>query len=233
MKKTPLLSFIGAALCVMALTVTDACDRRDIHQVVKEMAEAPVDTTGFTVKTVQTNNFSGVEIDCFADVTFHQTDAGTPPHVRLMAPDEVLGHVATKTADDMLLISTDRRYRMPEKAVIVIDIYAPFASKFTLNGGKCLRLGRLHLNSPLTLDVDGVGAIVADSLAAHEVYITLDGSGSVDLRGMVTDRTDAAVNGTGNIYLAGRSRTVNVSATGGGHIDTSHLESTPSVPAKP
>jgi hypothetical protein len=64
--KTQLLLFL-----LLTVHVT-SCDNRNIHQVVKEIAEAPVDTAGLTSMTIRTNDFSSVEIDCFADVTFHQ-----------------------------------------------------------------------------------------------------------------------------------------------------------------
>ena len=95
--------------------------------------------------------------------------SATAPYVVLRAHRDVLPHVGVKTLEDMVIISTDRRYRMPERAVVVIDIYAPFISKFMLNGGKCIRLGDIRLKSPLTLEIDGVGAITANVLKAPEV----------------------------------------------------------------
>ncbi|MDO4930788.1 MAG: DUF2807 domain-containing protein [Bacteroidales bacterium] len=224
-------SLFSGLLCGLIVLATTACDNRDIHQVIKEIAEAPVDTTGLTPQTVQTNHFSGVEIDCFADVTFHQTAAGTAPYVRLMALDDVLAHVSTKATDDMLYISTDRRYRMPEKAVVVIDLYAPFVSSFTLNGGKCLRLGKLQLASPLTLEVDGIGTITSDSLLAPEISVKLDGAGSIDLKGIQTRRLNTSLMGNGNVYLSGRTETASVSIEGVGQVHTDSLHSATPIKA--
>ena len=198
--KTQLLLFL-----LLTVHVT-SCDNRNIHQVVKEIAEAPVDTAGLTSMTIRTNDFSSVEIDCFADVTFHQQKDLGAPMVRLMARSEVLEHVFTKTADEVLNISTDRRYRMPEKAVIVIDVYAPYVNKFMLNGVKCLRLGNMILNSSVFLELNGVGALMSQSLTAHEVSVRLVGSGSIDLKGVKTGRLAAEIYGSGNIYLQGTCR---------------------------
>lgn len=216
---------LNGLMCGILLLTMAACDNRNIHQVIKEIAEAPVDTTGLSAKTVQTNHFSGVEIDCFADVTFHQTVAGMAPYVSLKAIDEVLDHVSTKAKDDRLVISTDRRYRMPEKAVVIIDIYAPFVSSFMLNGGKCLRLGNLQLSSPLTLEVAGVGALTADSLVCPEITVRLEGAGSVDLKGVMTQRLDASLTGNGQMFFAGQSRTTNVDISGEGTVNTDKFKS--------
>lgn len=85
MKKNILLCVL--ALCAAAFT---ACDHRNIKQVVKEIAEAPADTLGMVRQVVQTNDFSVVEVDCFADVTFHQTASATAPYVVLRAHRDVL-----------------------------------------------------------------------------------------------------------------------------------------------
>ena len=190
--------FLLAALAWFA-----SCGHSDIHQAIKQMAETAIDTTGFATRSVNTNRFSSVEIDCFADVDFIQTDGAAMPHVCIAAPPAVIDHVTARTADDHLVISTERRYRMPERAVVRIEIYAPYVSAFTLNGGKCLRLGRLKALSPLTLETYGVGSITAERIEAPEVDVRLSGDGNVDLKGMATGRLRAEVSGAGHTYLSG------------------------------
>lgn len=188
---------------IAALAWFASCGHSDIHQAIKQMAETAIDTTGFATRSVNTNRFSSVEIDCFADVDFIQTDGAAMPHVCIAAPPAVIDHVTARTADDHLVISTERRYRMPERAVVRIEIYAPYVSAFTLNGGKCLRLGRLKALSPLTLETYGVGSITAERIEAPEVDVRLSGDGNVDLKGMATGRLRAEVSGAGHIYLSG------------------------------
>jgi len=216
-----------ALFALLALFV--ACDKRDIRQVVKEMAEAPADTTAFIARTVHTNNFSTVEIDCFADVTFCQTLTAAP-YVRLQATKEVLPHVNVRTVEDGLFIAIDRRYRMPEDAVVVVYIYAPFASKFVLNGGKCLRLGQFHVASPLTIDVNGVASVTADSLAAHEVALTVAGDASADVRGLRANRLSFTRSGNGIAVLAGCVKERHIADTGTPPADLSRLIATPPTP---
>lgn len=192
-------------LCTLALLASTACDNRNIHQVVKELAEAPADTAGMQETIIRPNNFSEIEIDCFADVTFHQLESiSAQPVVSIKARPEVLPQVTSRTTEGVLRLFTDRRYRMPEKAVIVINISAPRLNKATLNGVKCMRLGDIVLNSPLHIDINGVGAVTASSLKVPEVSCQLTGAGSIDLKNIDTERLTAELSGSGHIFLQGK-----------------------------
>lgn len=213
-----------AALC-LALCALGSCKRTDIYETVKAVAIAEVDTTGFASRTVQTNAFTAVEADCFADIAYRQTAAGTPPRVELKAPAEVLDHISVMTDDNVLSLRVDRRYRMPERAVVVVSVYSPFVSSFSLRGGKCLRLGRMKISSPLNLSLDGVGALTSESVEAHEVNVTLNGAGCIDLRGISTQRLSAELDGAGSITLQGRCAEAFLELNGAGHIDVTQLQS--------
>lgn len=223
----------GRTLCVslafllaLSLSMTSCDNRKNIHQVVKDIAEAPVDTIGFVGRTVHTNPFSTVDIDCFADVTYHQTPVGSEHLVVLKALPKVLKNVEVSVEDGDLRVGVDRRYRMPEKAVAVVDIYAPYVSTFTLDGGKCFRLGKVAMTSPLELILHGnVGAFTADSLSAHELTMTLVGSGSFDLKHLNTGDLRVKVAGAGTVQLAGQCRSANISVKDGGYVDATQLVS--------
>ena len=215
-----------AFLLALSLTMTSCDKRKNIHQVVKEIAEAPVDTIGFVERLVHTNPFATVDIDCFADVTYHQTPMGSDHRVVLKALPKVLDNVEVSVEDGDLVVGVDRRYRMPDKAVAVVDIYAPYVSTFTLDGGKCLRLGKVAMTSPLELILHGnVGAFTADSLTAHELTIVLEGSGSYDLKNLNTGDLRAKMTGAGSITLAGKCRSAYLAVKNGGHIDATKLVS--------
>ena len=211
------------ALC-MIVPLT-SCDNRNIHQVVKAMASAPVDTVGWPARTLRTNPFFSVDVDCFADVTFHQTAMSDDHYVEVKAPKNVLDNIGVVVEDGELRVSVDRRYRMPEKAVAVVNVYAPFVNRFILLGGKCLRLGKIDLTSPLEMLVDGkVATLMADSISAHEVSMMLEGSGSIDLKGVRTNTLRVKLKGDGSVCLAGQCNTVKMTLVGNGKIDATALE---------
>ena len=201
-----------------------SCDNRNIHQVVKEMASAPVDTVGWPARTLRTNPFFAVDVDCFADVTYHQTTMADDHYVEVKAPTNVLENIGVVVEDGELRINVDRRYRMAEKDVVVVNIYAPFVNRFMLIGGKCLRLGQISMTSPLEMLVDGnVATMMADSISAHEISLMLDGSGSIDLKGMQTGDVRVKLKGNGSILLAGQCERNKMTLLGDGTIDIRSL----------
>lgn len=217
--------FHSLALICLALPALWGCQKTNIYETVKAMSVAQVDTTGFVSKTLQTNQFTSVEVDCFADVTYHQTLSGTPPRVVLSAPPEVMDHLSAKTENGELGIHIDRGYQMPNRAIVVVHLYSPFVSSFSLQGGKCLRLGQMSISSPLNLTLDGVGALTAEKVEAYEISAELNGAGNIDLHGIRTERLTADLNGAGNISLAGTCTDAYLNLNGAGNIDISGLKS--------
>lgn len=208
-----------------------ACESRNIRQVVKDIAEAPVDTTGMLSKTIHTNSFSVVDIDCFADVTYHQTKANEAAMVRLAADNDVLENTTVSVTNSVLNISINRRYRMPEKTVLVVHIYAPFINSARLNGVKCMRLRNIILSNPLMVESFGVGAVTADSIVAPEVTVKVQGTGSADLRNIRTGLLRAEVVGDGQARMAGFCEQAEARAEEGASIDLSGLKSKTPVKA--
>ncbi len=216
-------------LILSALVLLTGCDKRSVRQVVKDISEMPADTAGLFADTIRTSIFSAVEVDCFADVSFHQTalpsSGDTGPMVRLMASSNVLKHLTVRVTDNVLRISSDRRYRLPEDAVVKADIYAPFSSSFLMNGCKCLRLGKLVQSSPLLLEIYGnIGSMTSESLNAPEIKLKIDGDGTADFRGIDTKTLRVDVNSEGPVVLKGKAETACVKYTRKGSVDTDSLK---------
>lgn len=215
---------VAGSCALLLVAVFAGCDNRNIHQVVRDLAAAPVDTVGWPGRAMHTNPFSAVDIDCFADVTYHQTAVSDEHYIELKAPGNVLENLSVKVEDGELRVAVDRRYRMPEKAVAVIHVYAPFVNRFILDSGKCLRLGRVELTCPLELMLEGnVGTLMADSIVAHEVSLLLDGTGSYQLKGLRTGDIRARVLGGGLVRLEGNCRSAHLQVRSNGKIDVSAL----------
>ena len=204
-----------------ALTLTAACSRTQVRQLVRQVAEQPVDPTGYARQELSVAPFTAVEIDCMADVSY---ECDSTASVSLMAPPEVLRNLVVKVDGDTLLLSFHRHYRLPERVVPVVQVKAPQVGCFNLYGCKCLRLGRLHTALPLQLMLSGVGSITSEQLQAPSVSLTLNGAGNICLNGLRTDRLTAAIDGTGEVNLEGSSRTASFRMNGSGTIDISALQ---------
>ena len=201
-----------------------ACKYQSLNEMLKEVAEQQVDTTGYVRRVVYTEAFTSVAVNCFSDITYHQIAPGEQPYVILRAPQQVLEHMECVVVDDECLrLELTPPYRQPESVAFVIDIYAPIIDKFTLNGGKCLRLGKVHRDIPLNIELNGSGAILCESMVAPDVVAELNGAGHIDLQNIRVNSIQAHINGVGNIVLSGQARKTSLQVNGEGNIDTNSL----------
>lgn len=211
-------------IVLMMLLAFASCDDRNIQQVIKEIAEAPVDTTGMQRKSILTSAFSSIYIDCFADVTYHQIAIDDVPRVELKAIPEILEQLKVDVDDNELAIGINRRYRMPEKAVIVIDVYAPYVSRVISDGTKCIRLGQMKMSTPLEVDMEGIGALVCDSLYVPELLIAQSGAGSVHLKGLNLQKLNClAEKSKGTLVFDGITRSSSFKLSPNCQLDTTSL----------
>ena len=209
--------------CLFCLVLTlCACTRTNMRQVVKMLAEQPVDTAGYAKRTIQTAEVSAVVADCFADVTYHQDS--TQWCVVFRAPEKICQGMKAEVSEGVLRIELDNHFRMPKNVVAVCHVYAPAVGSFELNGGKCLRLGRLQLQAPLRVELNGVGTITSEELRAPAITALLDGAGTMDLNGIDTPQLRAEINGVGDIVLSGRTGRKQILVNGEGNVDTTELK---------
>lgn len=216
MRKLLFISLLS--LCI------SGCQHTSIRDVLKGVTEQQVDTTGFDKRTIRTTSFNAIEINCFADITYHQTSPGTNEYVELQAPTEVLKHLRYKVSDDgKLCIEQEYPYEMPKHVAAVIHVYAPMVNDFVVSGGKCLRLGKMVKNAPVNIRLNGIGAITCSQLHAPGITILLNGAGNMDFKNINTQKLNAQINGAGNIYLEGKALDTHTSINGAGTIDTTKL----------
>lgn len=213
---------------MLATTVLPSCDSRNISEVIRQMAETPVDTTGYSRRELRMSNFSSVKVDCFSDVTLHQIAPDEMPSIVLLAPDEVLDNVIAKVSEETLHLKLPTRYQMPGKVAVVAHIYAPFLSRIELNGSKCLRMERFSVACPLEIYTNGLGAIMADDIKAHDLFVYTNGAGSMRISGIKANIVDVECNGSGEVILEGQCRKGHVKANGVGLLNVSGLHSTQS-----
>lgn len=199
-------------LLLLASVCLTSCEKRNLRELVKEIAEAPVDTTGMRKTTILLNEFSAVYVDCFADVAFHQTAFTDTPYVKVMALPEVLDNVHVKVDKGELQVGINRRYRMPDNTVILVDVYAPFLNRVNTTGVKCFRLGNIVINSPLEVSCEGVGALIADTVCSPEFYLHTFGGASADLHGLQVQTMKLKQEDHSLIWLEGECHTLQMEA---------------------
>lgn len=191
-------------LCaLLTLTLLSSCQGTNIRQVVKEATEAKVDTTGMARQELALSPFSAMSVNCFADVTYHPQAQATEPRLELCAPEAVLPNIVVRVAGDELQITTSPGYIMPEKAVVVAELWAPGVSRLRLCGGKCLRLSGVELTCPLSLELVGVSSLQGEGVRAPEVDVHIKGAASARLTALSTARLRLEADGEATIELGG------------------------------
>ena len=201
-----------------------ACKNQSFNEMLKDVAEQQVDTTGYQRRVVYTPDFTSVAVNCFSDITYHQISPESSPYVVLRAPAQVLEHMECVVVNnECLRLELIPPYRQPESVAFVIDIYAPIIDKFTLNGGKCLRLGEIVRDIPLQVELNGSGAISCQRLVAPDVIAVLNGAGHIDLKQIQVNSVTAEINGVGNIEVSGKAHKTSLHVNGEGYIDTNSL----------
>ena len=198
-----------------------ACSRSNIRTVVQSLAEQPVDTVGYASQQWTLEAFSAVDVDCFADVRFQKSSAYG---LEVKAPAEVLENMVVKVTDDAeLQVSLKHHFKMPEKTVAVLVVKSPCINRFCMSGGKCLRLGQLTQSTPLQVELNGIGSVIADSLVLPQLQLKLDGAGHIAVNGIRTETLSVRVNGAGSARLTGTAGEASLQASGACHIDATEL----------
>ena len=210
-------------LLAVAVLLFVGCSKQNVRNVVSQVAEQQVDTTGYSRKNLSVSPFSHVDIDCMADITF---SSDSSHRVELLAPQEVLANITAKVEKGVLELSMKRHYRLPDNVIPVVRIHAPAVQRFSLYGCKCLRLGNIDSPSPMQLDLVGVGTIQAESLKTPSLELSLDGAGHICLDSIRTNNVKATLNGAGDISLSGTTQDVDIKLNGAGNVDIQSLQST-------
>ncbi len=74
------------------------------------------------------------------------------------------------------------------------------------------------------LEIDGPGAILADSLIKSEAIIAkVNGSGEIHLKNVAADEFGAQINGSGDVTVGGSARDVYIEINGSGDVDAFNL----------
>lgn len=221
MKNLSLYMKLNTLLLAIAALCLTACGNQNVRETVRNIAEQQVDTTGYESRQLQLAPFSALTVSCFADVTYHQSDAF---RIEVQAPKSIIDKVEAKVDDEELEIGLKRMQNQPHNTVAVIHVYAPTVNDFALNGAKCLRLGNVKLSTPVKITLAGVGIVTAEKLKATRIEADLEGAGNIDLRGIDTPSLNAALEGAGNITLSGKAKKARVELNGTGNIDVSKLQ---------
>ena len=146
----------------------------------------------------QTRNIGGfdaVEVEGGMDVVLIP---GSTHSVRVSADENLLEYIRTEKEGTRLVVSTRRRYNLNPRAGMKIYVTAPELREIDVTGsGSITSQSRLVYNNRLTIDITGSGDVRLD-VDAPEIHAEATGSGNTSLSGQ-TRSFRAAINGSGEL----------------------------------
>lgn len=159
----------------------------------------------YGTRSLAWNGASTVEIDLPAGVTFTQ---GERASVTLTGPQSVIDRVKLVggrfylDGEPTQTLTIDRGgvRMLDDTDHLRIDIVAPAARAFTVNGGGDLDIEG-YAQPALALTINGGGDVTVRGQAA-KVDVRVAGSGSANLEDLKTGDADVAVSGSGDVRVA-------------------------------
>ncbi len=140
-----------------------------------------------------TINFTGIELQCSANVYFSQGDEQS---IVVEAEDNIISHITTDVKSNALVVGTDGKDFNTHRE---INVYVTVKELCLLDlAGSGNMIGRSHINCDnMTLRIAGSGNIKTD-VRSLSMKVKLSGSGNLDISG-ASSSTDIRITGSGNV----------------------------------
>ena len=148
-----------------------------------------------TKETREIHGYEGITIKGSFDVVLMDEPQG---EILIKGEENIIPWVQTKIDDKHLVLNFDNDKKVIEHSRLVI--YIP-------------------VQNVKSLKLKGSGDIInKGSLKQSKFKISLQGSGDIELKNLIIDKTDVSLKGSGNIKLSGVSEILEIDLTGSGDI---------------
>ena len=185
-------------------------------------------------ETREVDEFYGLNLSCSADV---KITYGETPRLDIIADDTILPIVSTEVTDGVLNISTNESYSTQNN--IIVKIQVPMIQELSIQGSGDIDMDSVTKDT-LSLSISGSGNIDATGSVVN-LMANVSGSGDLQLKKLkathcnlmingsgdaivsVSERLDAAINGSGDIYYYGKPKKVSSKVNGSGEVHSKSL----------
>lgn len=142
----------------------------------------------------ETSEFHSVKISGNVGVNYQR---GNNRAIEITGDINILPLIKTEISQGVLIISPIQNHqtRLP----IIIELSAPSLNALEMNGGGNVRLKDLDQKS-LKLELNGNGDIFAEG-NVQQILIHLNGSSDIDAKGLVCDKAEIKILGSGNVDI--------------------------------
>ncbi len=144
--------------------------------------------------TRETADFHAIELALAADVTVR---VGEPTSIRLSGDDNILPDVTTVVTDGVLVIELEGNYSFRND--LVLSISTPSLERFTIAGSGDIEILGVAAEE-LALEIEGSGSIHAQG-NARRLDASIEGSGQMVLSELSVDAAELSIEGSGAICV--------------------------------
>jgi hypothetical protein len=147
----------------------------------------------------------------------------TRHRVEVDAESNLIDYISTRVSGNKLVIENRNNRCLNNTIPIIINVYTPYVDEITLNGSGFVSAYGLSVEE-MFLTLNGSGSIDVD-LDADYLQASIAGSGSIDVSGVVSE-TDLSISGSGNLYaypLRQQKCYANISGSGNMYLNVSRL----------
>ncbi len=191
------------------LIVQSSCEK-------KLIGKGPIVT-----KTIQENNFSGIDLRTDAKVYFSQDSLY---HIDISGQENVLDAIEFNVKENTLIIKERFPSVFITKEPVTIHISGPNLTNLEVSGSGGIDLTSHALVNQLNLTVSGSGSIHTKRVQAQSLTIDISGSGKIHMQEANADNMAASISGSGDIELeSGTAKTLSCDINGSGKFDARNL----------
>lgn len=183
----------------------------------------PLGTRGKGDLITETRNetdFHSVQVNTCGKVIVH-TDSVFK--IEVTCEENIIDYLETKVENGVLTIDFDRNVYDADQ--LSIEVWAPEWKAFEIDGSADITVLDPISGTVLSLEIDGSGNMTFNQIDYDKAKAEVDGSGDIDLAGMVNDLV-CDINGSGDIFaLDCVAQNAKVNIDGSGDIKLNVVES--------
>jgi hypothetical protein len=180
-------------------------------------------------QTTELGSLSAVELRGLGELTFEETQPGSPATLTVEAAEAILSRLRREVKDGRLVLTWRMqgwdwltwwfRWMTLSDKLVKYLVKAPQLDEIALTGAGKVMAGPLT-GDHLSLAISGMGTISADRITVGELTVRISGSGSLKLAGQV-EQQQITISGAGKVDAAdldARRTRVQISGAGSAKV---------------
>ena len=173
-----------------------------------------------TDKTFEVGDFSRIELNVPADVTYSKADACS----LTVSMDENLFDYLTVSVEDGVLKVGSKGVSLRNFKKLAMTVSSQTLERLDRNGAVDFVADGPVCGEEFVMKVNGAADVDIRSLDAKTARFSVNGAADLDVHVAEAESVSLSISGAGDAKLSGKTKDVNVAVSGAGDVDLSRLE---------